>query len=90
MKKVLLVSKGCQKNTSINLYFPVAKILTIRMFLCHAFNTDLRGMLKKCVYLFVYISVVAFQIVDVRYYALGPAHFPNFETLPYLDFLNSL
>ena len=45
---------------------------------------------KKKMYLFVYINVVAFKIVPMRYYALVPALLPILETLLKLDLCDSL
>ncbi|CAB0015328.1 unnamed protein product [Nesidiocoris tenuis] len=41
-KKARLVAKGYQEDTPGNLYAPVAKIPTVRMFLCHALNNNLQ------------------------------------------------
>ena len=46
--------------------------------------------LKKIIYLFIYINVVAFKIVPIRYYALVPALFPILETLLKFDLWDSL
>ncbi|BES99547.1 Hypothetical protein2 [Nesidiocoris tenuis] len=40
-KKARLVVKGYQEDSIANLYAPVAKLPTIRMFLCHALQNDL-------------------------------------------------
>ena len=45
---------------------------------------------EKNIYLFVYINVVAFKIVPIRYYALVPALLRILETLVKLDLWDSL
>ena len=45
---------------------------------------------EKNIYLFVYINVVAFKIVPIRYNALVPALLPILETLLKLDLWNIL
>ena len=56
---------------------------------CSENNGNFR-FLKKNIYLFVYIDVVAFKIFPIRYYALVPALLPILETLLELDLWDSL
>ena len=56
---------------------------------CSENNRNFR-FLKKNIYFFVYINVVAFKIVTIRYYALVPALLSILETLLKLDLWDSL